>query len=57
MKEIHELEDRTLWDITSNEGALTQFMLGIFLLTLSVVYLIISIWVWVKFNVIRRRWK
>lgn len=50
MKDIEELENMTLWDITVNEGALTQLVLGVLLLILSVMYLFINLYCKLKFG-------
>ena len=49
MKSIEELEGMTWWDITTNEGALTQFILGLGMLILSVMYLVLGLYFRIKF--------
>jgi len=51
MKDIEELEDKTLWDITTNEGSFTLLVLGILMLILSVMYSLINLYYKVKFCV------
>lgn len=49
MKDIDELEKMTLWDITVNEGALTQIVLGELLVALGIMYLFLGIYFKLKF--------
>lgn len=49
MRPREELEDMTVWDITTNEGSLTMLALGLVCLVLSAMYLIIGIYYKVKF--------
>jgi len=49
MKPWKELEDMTVWDVTTNEGSLTMLVLGLFCLVLSTTYFILGIYYKVKF--------
>lgn len=53
MKTIEELDNMTLWDITTNEGALTQVVIGICLIILGIGYLFIGIYYKLKFRLRR----
>lgn len=51
MTSIEELEDRTVWDVTVNEGPLTMLGLSIWCFLLFVIYTVIAIeskarWSW-----------
>lgn len=50
MKDIGELETMTLWDIVTNEGALTQLVLGVFLFILGIAYSFTAIYYKLKFK-------
>ena len=49
MKHIDELEKMTLWDVATNEGALTQLVLSWFMFTLFVAYSLLWIYYEIKF--------
>ena len=53
MKDIKELETMTFWEITSNEGALTQFVLGIGMVVLGILFLFTDIYYKLKYMVRR----
>lgn len=55
MKDWEELEDMTVWDVTTNEGSLTLLILGLACLVLSAMYLIIGAYFKVKF-MLKRIW-
>jgi len=44
-----EIEDLTVWDITTNGSPLELMILGATCLTLSVMYLFIKVWCKVKY--------
>jgi len=50
MKDMGELENMTLFDITSNEGSLTNFIVGTALIMLSIMYLFCDLYYWLKFR-------
>jgi len=47
-------EDRTVFEVTTNEGSFTLFVLGLGCIFLSVMYLIITFWYKVKYQFLRR---
>ncbi len=49
MKSWKELEDRTLWDVTTNEGALTMLVLSMVCAILSIMYTVMAVYFKVKF--------
>lgn len=49
MKDIEELENMTWWDITTNEGVLTQFILGVAMILLGFLYLTLDIYYCLRF--------
>ena len=57
MKDIKELEDMTFFDISVNEGPLTNFVLGFSMILLSIAYCFINIYYWLKFKIISRKLK
>ena len=54
MKDIDELEKMTVWDIVTNEGVLTQFVLGILMIAMGTVYAMLSIYFKLYFSIRRR---
>ncbi len=48
-----ELEDRTLWDITTNGSPLELMMVSVACSFLAVMYSIIGVYYWVKFRIRR----
>ena len=54
MKTLDELEGMTLWDIATNEGALTQLVLCTDLIIIGIAYLLMSIYCNIKNNLTRR---
>ena len=57
MKDWEKLEDMTLWDITTNEGALTQLVVGMTMIFLSAMYSYVAIYYKAKYVLIKRRFK
>ncbi|KKK85481.1 hypothetical protein LCGC14_2772890 [marine sediment metagenome] len=53
MKDIEELNNMTWWDITTNEGAFTNFALGSFMLFLSVMYAVLAVYYKIKLAIKR----
>ena len=49
MKDIDELEEMTLFDITSNEGALTLIILGSSMILLAIGSIFINIFYKIKY--------
>ena len=48
MKDIHELDNKTLWDISHNEDFSTLLYLSFVLFLVSIGYLFIKIWYKIK---------
>lgn len=53
MKDMDELENMTLFDITANEGVLTHLILGVSLTVIGIMYLFIDIYYKLKFKLRR----
>ena len=52
MKHMDELDKLTFWDISVNEGALTQLVLGFMLIFLGIADAFIDIYYKVKYKII-----
>ena len=49
MKDIDELENMTWGKITTNEGPLTQLVLGVMMVMLSIMYLVLGLYFRIRF--------
>lgn len=52
---MKRLEDRTLWDLTTNESPFVLIGLGILCFILAAMYSVINVYYWIKFHTWRRR--
>ena len=53
-----KLDDRTLWDITTNEGPCTLALVGLECFILAAMYSIIGLYYWIKYHTYYRiKWR